>query len=622
MTGQKKKGNPFRNRERARVERTARDARDAPKCPTESRRTRFSRIPGRSTRSRRYVVVVVCARRNRRDKPKKRTADDERLLLATTTTFEFFAFSSSRPFLLTPQKCWVLWTKTNTTLSNNNTLQRFSCTRGKTKNRFRRRTSFPSPCARSVEKVSRLLLSRWLTCASLSLLLSLSQQQQQQNKSVFTNPPAPMAVTRGQKQHHPNGSDGEQNSNSKDSKKSNDTNNNVKGFHHSDARNMDERPIPTIGAAHLQQQLEQEGATTKEITNGTHTTTAFLSVHDLVHFAITTSATRSQTLREIYETCEKHGRIAHKHNRKSRVITSNGHWKSQVRHALYTSKRFTRKDAKGVQDDRWRVIPQFANEPVHTVVVDDADDSEINGIATTTIANKNGTIGSNGKVHNNNSNKTKASVGTTKKSPKSTTKVTTNKRTTRKNPTKAQLAAATKKNAAENKSISSDLLHDAHVTGFQNGGAKSNGTQDIFAPSTGTKRSLGQIMDEDLSSFDMEAVGRKYMRFTPDPSLNDQTANLAGAIGGEVKHQHPYDQNPKVNGQMTRPLSPVARRSIPIFGPNELRNMRAKPRDLLRNRRKSSSASVGQAPCSPDAIDKLNEYFPKDSEMATMFSFF
>ena len=167
----KKKGNPFRNRERARVERTAHDARDAPKCPTESRRTRFSRIPGRSTRSRRYVVVV-CARRNRRDKPKKRTAD-ERLLLATTTTFEFFAFSSSRPFLLTPQKCWVLWTKTNTTLSNNNTLQRFSCTRGKTKNRFRRRTSFPSPCARSVEKVSRLLLSRWLTCASLSLFFSL-----------------------------------------------------------------------------------------------------------------------------------------------------------------------------------------------------------------------------------------------------------------------------------------------------------------------------------------------------------------------------------------------------------------------------------------------------------------
>ena len=202
----------------------------------------------------------------------------------------------------------------------------------------------------------------------------------------------------------------------------------------------------------------------------------------------------------------------------------------------------------------------------------------------------------------------------------------TNKKTTKKNPTKAQIAAAAKKNAAENKSISSDLLHDAHVAGFQNeqqgGGGKSNGTQDIFSPSTGTKRSLGQIMDEDLSSFDMEAVGRRFMRFTPDPSLNDQTANMNGAIGGEVMHQHPYDQNPKVNGHMVRPLSPEARQSIPISGPNELRHLKAKPRDLLRNRRKSSSASVGQAPCSPDAIDKLNEYFPKESEMATMFSFF
>ena len=486
---------------------------------------------------------------------------------------------------------------------------------------------------------------------------------------TFTNPPAPAIASgggggnRGGKgggvfndRGGENSSDDQnqqQNSNSKDddSKKSNNsdtinttTNNKGGGFHHLDARNMDERPIPTIGATHAQQQLDQERATTTGNTNKrggtkggtkneTTPTTAFLSVHDLVHFAITTSSTRSATLREIYETCEKHGRIAHKHNRKSRVITSNGHWKSQVRHALYTSKRFTRNDAKGVQGDRWRVIPQFANEPVHTVVVDDAGDSETNGIATTTIAsnnNNNGTIGSNGGLHNNNNNNTsskaKASVGASKKPPKATTGVATNRKTTKKNPTKAQIAAAAKKNAAENKSISSDLLHDAHVAGFQNeqqgGGGKSNGTQDIFSPSTGTKRSLGQIMDEDLSSFDMEAVGRRFMRFTPDPSLNDQTANMNGAIGGEVMHQHPYDQNPKVNGHMVRPLSPVARQSIPISGPNELRHLKAKPRDLLRNRRKSSSASVGQAPCSPDAIDKLNEYFPKESEMATMFSFF
>ena len=137
--------------------------------------------------------------------------------------------------------------------------------------------------------------------------------------------------------------------------------------------------------------------------------------------------------------------IRDRHNRKSRVITSNGHWKSQVRHALYTSKRFTRNDAKGVQGDRWRVIPQFANEPVHTVVVDDAGDSETNGIATTTIAsnnNNNGTIGSNGGLHNNNitSSKAKASVGASKKPPKATTGVATNKKTTKKNPTKAQIA--------------------------------------------------------------------------------------------------------------------------------------------------------------------------------------
>ena len=235
---------------------------------------------------------------------------------------------------------------------------------------------------------------------------------------MFTNPPAPAIASGGGNRGGGKGggvfNDGEnssddqnqqQNSNSKDddSKKSNNsdtintTNNKGGGFHHSDARNMDERPIPTIGATHAQQQLDQERATTtgnttnkgggtKGGTKNETMTTAFLSVHDLVHFAITTSSTRSATLREIYETCEKHGRIAHKHNRKSRVITSNGHWKSQVRHALYTSKRFTRNDAKGVQGDRWRVIPQFANEPVHTVVVDDAGDSETNGIATTTIA--------------------------------------------------------------------------------------------------------------------------------------------------------------------------------------------------------------------------------------------
>ena len=78
----RKKGNPFRNRERARVERTAHDARDAPKCPTESRRTRFSRIPGRSTRSRRRyvnirVVGVVCDA-NRRSHQKENNTNNNK----------------------------------------------------------------------------------------------------------------------------------------------------------------------------------------------------------------------------------------------------------------------------------------------------------------------------------------------------------------------------------------------------------------------------------------------------------------------------------------------------------------------------------------------------------------
>ena len=91
----KKKGNPFRNRERARVERTAHDARDAPKCPTESRRTRFSRIPGRSTRSRRRyvnirVVGVVCDA-NRRSHQKENNTNNNNSLVVVV-----FGFSRQR----------------------------------------------------------------------------------------------------------------------------------------------------------------------------------------------------------------------------------------------------------------------------------------------------------------------------------------------------------------------------------------------------------------------------------------------------------------------------------------------------------------------------------------------
>lgn len=45
---------------------------------------------------------------------------------------------------------------------------------------------------------------------------------------------------------------------------------------------------------------------------------------------------------QVYEVCQRNGRIAYKRAGGSRLITSNDHWKSQIRHALYTSDRFER----------------------------------------------------------------------------------------------------------------------------------------------------------------------------------------------------------------------------------------------------------------------------------------
>jgi hypothetical protein len=45
---------------------------------------------------------------------------------------------------------------------------------------------------------------------------------------------------------------------------------------------------------------------------------------------------------QIYAACERSGRIAYKRSGGSRLITHNDHWKSQIRHALYTSDRFVR----------------------------------------------------------------------------------------------------------------------------------------------------------------------------------------------------------------------------------------------------------------------------------------
>lgn len=45
---------------------------------------------------------------------------------------------------------------------------------------------------------------------------------------------------------------------------------------------------------------------------------------------------------QIYAACAANGRIAYKRTAGSRSITDNDHWKSQIRHALYTGDRFAR----------------------------------------------------------------------------------------------------------------------------------------------------------------------------------------------------------------------------------------------------------------------------------------
>ncbi|CAK0771125.1 hypothetical protein CVIRNUC_003835 [Coccomyxa viridis] len=68
---------------------------------------------------------------------------------------------------------------------------------------------------------------------------------------------------------------------------------------------------------------------------------AFCGVHDMIHAAILSHGSQA-SLREIYRACEMRGRIAYKRSGGSRLITHNDHWKSQIRHALYTSDRFVR----------------------------------------------------------------------------------------------------------------------------------------------------------------------------------------------------------------------------------------------------------------------------------------
>lgn len=106
---------------------------------------------------------------------------------------------------------------------------------------------------------------------------------------------------------------------------------------------------------------------------------AFHSVHDLVHYAILSQPNHTASLRCIYSICQRAGRIASKHGAGSRLITANEHWKSQIRHALYTSSRFKR-----IANDDWTVGSGHLDMPETTTVYLTKDEREAAGDAATT----------------------------------------------------------------------------------------------------------------------------------------------------------------------------------------------------------------------------------------------
>ncbi|KAK2078102.1 hypothetical protein QBZ16_003970 [Prototheca wickerhamii] len=100
---------------------------------------------------------------------------------------------------------------------------------------------------------------------------------------------------------------------------------------------------------------------------------AFGSVQDLIHASISARGGRS-TLAQIYQLCHSRGRIAYKRSGGSRLITHNEHWKSQIRHALYTNPRFQR---CADDQDAWELTPGRVCAPpsiVRVLVREDAPD--------------------------------------------------------------------------------------------------------------------------------------------------------------------------------------------------------------------------------------------------------
>lgn len=122
-------------------------------------------------------------------------------------------------------------------------------------------------------------------------------------------------------------------------------------------------PTPPTNAGTTEEPTSTSGRVISVSADGTEAERAFHSVHDLVHFAILSQPGHQASLRLIYSICQRAGRIASKHGGGSRLITANEHWKSQIRHALYTSPRFKR-----IGSDDWGVAAGHLNAPDTTVV--------------------------------------------------------------------------------------------------------------------------------------------------------------------------------------------------------------------------------------------------------------
>ena len=93
---------------------------------------------------------------------------------------------------------------------------------------------------------------------------------------------------------------------------------------------------------------------------------AFLSVHDMIHAAIRGRG-GAASLRQIYTASQARGRIIYKRAGGSRLITNNEHWKSQIRHALYTSGRFKRVAGSA---DEWEMAEGFGASAPSTAFIE------------------------------------------------------------------------------------------------------------------------------------------------------------------------------------------------------------------------------------------------------------